>query len=222
MINNSQAILCTSKTNQEEIKKMFDKECFVCRIPFSKEFPENIPVEERKKIVCISRFYPGKRTDEFFKMAKYLPEYDFVFRGAVYDKNRKPIGGLGAQIYFKKIEEITKEVNNVIFANDELSLEEVLKGALFSVDLSEQLDKDRPQYTTLEAFGAGVIPIINPSFSGRMRDGKEVLTAVSAEEAVEKIKKCKKHKEMLEFGKVYLEEYTKDTFNNFLDAYKNG
>ena len=208
MIDKAKYLVATSESNRIEIEKRFKKKTIKVGIPFT-PFKIN-HTEKRNKIVCLSRFYPGKRTDEFFKLSHYFPKYEFVFKGSIFDKNGKVIGGLGAQFYYKKIEDMIKTSKNVCLLNEEKTLKEILNGAWFAVDFSHQVDKDRPQYTTLEAFSAGVIPIIHPLFSGRMRDGKEVIAAENAEEAKEKIGNINS-KKMFEYGQKYLKEFINKT-----------
>lgn len=205
MIDKSEGIIATSDSNKIELEKRFGKRVYKISIPFA-PFEVEQP-KYRSKIVSLTRFYPRKKSEEFFKLAQMLPNWEFHFASTVYDKKGKVIGGIGAHFHHEKCKKIIEEAGNVILHNGQKDIKEVLQGAVYSVDLSEQVDRDRPQYTTLEAFSAGVVPIIHPSFSGRMRDGKEVITAKTAEEARGKMKSTHHYFEMIEAGKDYLQEH---------------
>src|SRR3990167_9763124 len=58
MIEKSSGVIVTSDSNEQIINDRFHKQTYNCKIPFFDTYAENNAV--KNKIVCLSRFYPGK------------------------------------------------------------------------------------------------------------------------------------------------------------------
>ena len=224
VLQNAKGIILTSESNKKHYLTKYEN-VHVLPLPFiSSQNTDNKP---EKKIVNISRFISYKKQFEFVQIAKILPDYKFVIWGKMYsDSERKhPVNGMMGKMYEKRIMDFINEnkLTNVEILNKSISLKDALSGALAMVDLSFFADKDRPQYTTLEAIEHKVIPIIHPNYSGRLRNEKECLTAVTPEDAANAILQIDRigYDNFVINGEKYLEEYTSSAEDKFSKVYES-
>ena len=219
----ARGIILTSNNNKKEYLTEY-KNVHVLPLPF---VPYNMANKPEKKVVNISRFISYKKQFEFVQIAKILPQYKFVIWGKVYnDEERKqPVNGMMGKVYEKRIMDFIKDnkLENVEILNKSLNLSECLNEAIAMVDLSFFQDRDRPQYTTLEAIEHKVIPIIHPNYSGRLRNEKECLTAVTPEDAANAILQIDRigYDNFVINGEKYLKEYTSSAEDKFSKVYES-
>ena len=237
------------KQNKEEI----DKKLGILKLPYffdADKLENNINKYKKQKeniIFNCSRMISYKKIIETIKLAKEMPEYKFIFYGKFTDEKGHYLYGIAGKTYIERIKKYIEENNlgedRVELLNGKGDKYEYYKRAKFVIDLSYFKDKDRVQYTTLEAMEYGCIPIVHKNYTGKeLREWENVIW-VGREIRFEEFWKEKQEgdfdykkikKKIIKFSlledtpiiknniKLFLEEFnSKNTGDKFIEYYKN-
>ena len=201
IVKNAYGIIFTSESNRQYYVKNYPKlvgmhNSYVMNMPYvTSNMKENI---KKDLAICTSRFVSYKKNKEFLTIAREFPNMQFTQLSTLKSGKNSFVNGLFTKTYLEQTKKKISGLRNagIIDYYDckdpKQTKTDFLENAKYLVDLSSfSIDRDRVQYTTLEAMDYGCVPIFHKNFFGHnlknYKNGVAVENEIDAAKAIREL-----------------------------------